>query len=251
MLWLPDRKELAYFDVRIEHEPLDAYRADFADAPPHRLVGEATPTYLHWPGALEHIADSVPEVRLIAVLRDPVARAWSQYWYNRTARMVESRPPHVAFEENPRGYLEPGRYAAHLDRLLEHFAREQLLVLTLDEMVADPVETFRSVCRHLGVAEVVPPDVGRPRNQAYAVRWPFLRRQMLRFRLWKRLPFRLGHRLEAWNRAPLQVPPLPPELASSLRAVFAEDEAALERLLGRPLPWRSGRSAEQSGAGPS
>ncbi|HEU5082086.1 MAG TPA: sulfotransferase [Acidimicrobiales bacterium] len=236
-LWLPARKELGWFDVRWAREPLDAYRADLAAAPPGTLAGEATPTYLHAPGALERIAELVPDVRLVAVLRDPVARAWSHYWYNRAARLVEDRPPEEAIVGKPADYLEPGRYGAHLRRALGLFAAEKLHVLTIDDLAADPAGSFRDVCRHLGVPELVPVGVGTARNQAYAVRSPWVRRQMLRFQLWRRLPWQLGHRLDEWNRRPLSVPRIPDALAAELRRWYAADTADLEDLLGRPVPW--------------
>lgn len=236
-LWLPARKELGWFDVRWRREPLEAYSAELAAAPPEALVGEATPTYLHAPGAVERIASCVPDVRLVAVLRDPVARAWSHYWYERTARLAEDRPPEEAILGKPADYLEPGRYAAHIRRVHAHFDPAQLHVVLLDELVADPAGTYRDVCRHVGVAEVVPDDVGRARNQAYAVRSPWLRRQMLRFRLWRRLPRGLGFRLDEWNRVPLAVPPMPDELRAALRLWYAADTADLESLLGRRVPW--------------
>lgn len=46
-----------------------------------RTTGEASPYYMYHPAAPERIATTLPEVKLIAVLRDPVERAWSQYRY--------------------------------------------------------------------------------------------------------------------------------------------------------------------------
>ncbi len=236
-LWLPQRKELGYFDVRWRREPVESYLAEYASAPPDVLVGEATPTYLHVPGAIDRIADVAPAVRLVVALRDPVARAWSHYWYNRTARLVEDRPPEEAFADDPDEYLAPGRYAQHLRAVLERFDRSQVYAFTLDDMIADPGATFRDICRHLDVAELVPEHVGRARNRAYSVRWPVLRRQMVRFRLWRRLPFRLGFRLDEWNRLPLDVPPMPADLRARVADHYAADTADLVTLLGRHVPW--------------
>src|SRR5512139_536133 len=80
---------------------LDWYRSLFAGAAPGQLVGEDSTTYLASRRAPERIARLLPSVRLIAMLRDPVARAYSNYWHNvRRARTARS------FEETLR--LEPG-----------------------------------------------------------------------------------------------------------------------------------------------
>lgn len=239
-LWLPREKELGFFDVRWS-EGLDVYRGRFARAPADRLVGEATPTYLHAPAALERMASVVPEVRLIASLRDPVDRFWSHYWYNRAARRIESRSAEEILEVTSPQYLEPGRYGHHVGRAQELFDPSQLCVVVLNDMRTDPDATYRSLCRHLGVDERVPEGVGIARNGSYSLRFPFLRRQMLRFRLWRRLPLDLGFRLDEWNRVPLRPPAMPVELRTRLRAFYAIDTAELEERLGRRVPWGAGR----------
>lgn len=235
-VWIPYRKEMSYFDIRWRREPIERYAADFADAPAGTFRGEATPTYLHVPGAMGRIAEVLPAVRLVAILRDPVERAWSHYWYNRAARLVEDRPPREAFAEDPDEYLRPGEYGANLRGVLDHFDREQLHVLTLDELKTDAAGAFQRICRHLGVDEHGVSDRDA-RNQAYTVRWPRLRQEMRRFRLWKRLPFRLGFRLEELNRVPIEVPDVPGDLRRELAEHYADDTDDLARLLGRAVPW--------------
>lgn len=236
-LWIPPEKELGFFDVRWQHESMEAYGARFAAAPPDRLVGEATPTYLHAPGAMERVAAEVPAARLVVLLRDPVDRAWSHYWYNCMARLVEHLPPDEAFARKSAEYLGPGDYASHLRRVHGLFDPEQVLVLVLDDLAADPAGTFAEVCRHLAVPEIVPPDVGTTRNSSYRVRSQWIRRQMYRYSLWTRLPGRLGFRLEEWNHVPFRAPPIPDHIRDGLRAHYADDTSALVDLLGRHVPW--------------
>ncbi len=144
-------------------------------------------------------------------------------------------------------YLGPGRYGAHLHRVHEVFDPDQVLVVDFDLLVADPAGVYRAVCRHIGVDEVVPTDVGRTRNQAYSVRSPRLRRQMLRFGLWRRLPFGLGFRLDQWNRIPFRTPPMPTDMRHRLRDWYADDTRRLEAILGRPVSWSpSLQQAEQT-----
>src|SRR5438128_3640412 len=90
---LSRQKETHFFD----DETLDWARPDYAryhamfDAPEGRPCGEATPIYSYWPNALERIAAYNPAMKLILLLRDPVARAWS-HWRMEYARGAERQP---------------------------------------------------------------------------------------------------------------------------------------------------------------
>jgi hypothetical protein len=156
------RKEVHHFDRR--PQPIARYRAFFPrrsvlDAVAARtgcaLTGEATPYYLFHPAVPARMHAVIPDVRLIAVLRDPVARAISAYHH--AVRMGdERRPIEVALDpaaaevlapasdaswyDAPRcparlhGYLARGRYAEQLERWLAVFPREQLLVTESDAL---------------------------------------------------------------------------------------------------------------------
>ena len=237
MVWIPRRKELGWFDIRWRDEPIEAYEADFAEAPAGAVLGEATPTYLHTAGAIDRVLDTLPGVRLIVVLREPVARLWSHHWYRRNAQLVDDRPIEQILADSPRDLVEPGRYGAQLAHLFERVDRDRVLVLFTDDLAADPAGTYRRVCRHLGVDEVVPAGVGEVRNASYVVRYPRLRSLMLRLRLWKRLPFGLGYRIDEWNRTPFRTPPIPADVEARVRSLYADDTALLTRVLDQPVPW--------------
>jgi len=135
-------------------------------------VGEASATYLFHPRAPERVHNFDPRMRLIAVLRDPVDRAYSHYqmehrWGREQLsfedaldreealapeleRMV-AEPGYESQEAIDCSYVARGRYAEQLERWLERFPREQLLILTSDELLADPGRSMETVARFLGV----------------------------------------------------------------------------------------------------
>ena len=82
-IFFPDEKELHFFNARPDR-PLSAsdYERCFASSDSDHLLGEATPNYLFDEDASVRIHRTIPEARLIAILRDPVMRAWSHYWHN-------------------------------------------------------------------------------------------------------------------------------------------------------------------------
>lgn len=167
----PSFKEVSFFDRHYAHGER-WYRAHF---PARRAaaVGEASPSYLFHPLAPERVAQLLPDVRLIALLRNPVDRAFSHYQHEAAL----GREP-LSFEEavdregeRMRGevermlrdssyfsypwwnhtYLGRGLYADQLERWFAAFPREQLLVLLTDELAQDAAGTYRRVLEFLGV----------------------------------------------------------------------------------------------------
>lgn len=253
--WLSDHpevfvsrnKELHFFsrDERYA-EGLAKYGGHFVEATSDQRAGEATPSYLFNADAPGRIAEAVPRATLFALLRDPVDRAYSQYWYNRT-RGVESRSFEEAvdaeladpgLESTPANlaYLTVGRYLPQLERYAALFPREQLHVLLFEDLREDPRSLFVEVCRRLGVDDaLVPASVGSVFNPSHTIRSEGLRRQMMRFRAWDRLPRRIVRRIDTWNRAPMEYPPLDARLRRRLDEVLADDMARLAAWLDRDL----------------
>lgn len=126
-------------------------------------VGEASNAYAKYPfhlGVPERMAGCIPDVRLIYTVRDPVQRIRSHY-RTRAREGSEKAPIERAIFENPI-YLDYSRYAMQLDRFLEHFPREQLQVITADDLRGDRLSTMREVYGFIGVdPDVVPADLDR------------------------------------------------------------------------------------------
>lgn len=165
-LALSREKELHFFDDETQDwaaPNYDAYHARFDD-PAGRPLGEATPIYSYWPGALERIASYNPAMKLILVLRDPVERAWS-HWRMEYARGVERESfarcirqgRQRLFDAEPWGfhrefsYVERGFYGEQVERILTLFPREQLLILTSAGLESDPAVALASVRAFLGL----------------------------------------------------------------------------------------------------
>ena len=169
---LSDAKELHFFDDESRDwaaPDYAAYEARFPD-PAGRPCGEATPIYSYWPGALARIAAYNPAIKLILVLRDPVARAWS-HWRMETARGAETRSfgwciregRQRLFDTDPWGhhrafsYVERGFYGEQLARVFELFSRGQVLILKSEALRADPAITLDEVRRFLGLGPAPAP----------------------------------------------------------------------------------------------
>ena len=155
------RKEVMFFD-RHWSRGVDWYARHFQEAG-DRVPGEVTPGYLFHPEAAARIASVVPDVRLFALLRDPIARAESQYRFF-VKEHAHQGGPEAFLAEHPNA-IARGNYHAQLQRYAAHFSPEQLLVLTFEEFVADPVTGMQRIFRHVGVDDTFrPPSAGERRN---------------------------------------------------------------------------------------
>lgn len=223
-------KGLYYFDENFERGerwyrsffPTAASRALAARRTGHRVVaGEAAPYYLYHPLAPERAHALVPDALVIALLRDPVERAYSHYKERRKngtepldfAAALGAEPQRLAGEEarirrepgyrsvahRHCSYVDQGRYAPMLERWFVAFGRDRVLVFPSEELFADPQGVFDAVVTRLGL----------PRQ-------------------------RLEHP-DQYNAEPDRN--FPPEIRAQLTEQLAPDVAAVEALLGRSMPW--------------
>lgn len=244
---LPDA-EAHFFSHRFDRG-LDWYRRTLAGAPPCVVIGEKSPSYLTDPAAPARIADALPDVRLLAVLRDPVDRAYSHYWHNRRlakeslsfseAIAVEAARVATAettVERERYGYAAGGRYVEHLARFDARF-EGRLLVLVFEDLRSDQAAVVDEARQFLGLGPASDrlSGAGDP-----VVRNAFVtyRSQRLR-RFARRLPRPMAAAVFRLNRRTTSYPPLDPGLRRELAAEFRTGDDELALRLGRPLPWTS------------
>ena len=170
-----DKKEVHFYD-RNFHKGRLWYRAHFPLAVRHRravITGEASPYYLAHPHVPARIAATQPDVKLIAVLRNPKTRALSHYQFSvRRGREPLTFAEALEHEEaritegwerllvdadydakNYRfySYKHRGRYAEQLRRYFDYFDRSQLLVLTSDALKTQTRASMERICDFLGI----------------------------------------------------------------------------------------------------
>ena len=153
-VFMPKIKELDFFAEDMNWKRgLDWYCHQFAGAPREATaLGEASTVYTKFPryqGVAERMARVVPDVRLIYVVRHPVDRIRSHYEH-RVASGAETAPIEVAVFDNPI-YMDYSRYALQVDQYLEHFPREQLLIVSSEELRHHRESTMRRVYDFLAV----------------------------------------------------------------------------------------------------
>jgi sulfotransferase family protein len=238
---------------RAEYEELfDAARGEQA-------LGEASTHYLYEPKAPVRIKELVPDMKLIAVLRNPVDRAFSSYQHL-VRDDLEPLDFGPALDAEPGRitenfallyrYVDAGRYTEQLERYESLFPEEQLLVLLHDDLRTDPEGTCRQIFGFLGVDDSFVPKRAEDYNASGVPRHRYMHRLLnpstaTKRRLWSLTPSRIREPLldlqtRMVNRN-LQRQKIPPEEQGRLREVFRDEIGRLEQRLDRDLAhWLDG-----------
>jgi hypothetical protein len=154
------RKELHFFDhpERFDNGA-EWYRRCFprlsSKNGQRSITGEATPYYLFDPPVAKRMAEIVPQARLIALLRNPVDRAYSHYQMQ-VKRGTEPRTFEEAIEQQHSSYVSRGIYVDQLLRWFEVFSKEQMLILKSEEFFERPIETLKVVLTFLDLSDWQP-----------------------------------------------------------------------------------------------
>lgn len=253
------KKELHFFD-RFYHRGMKWYQKQFHVEAQHAQVGESTPVYMYDGVVRSRIASDLPHIKILVILRDPVARAYSHFWHSRRfdqesaatfeealaaepLRLQEIReqvqqPDADGFEgwtyQKVRpsywwSYTDRGRYVDQLEDLERLFGRDRILVLTLEETKQDPEHQISAALEHIGIDPALHRNYELPRRNTYS---KISREESRRLR-------------EEGKSIPSEAtegsyPPIQPGTREKLMDEFADYDLRLKKWLGRDtLPWRS------------
>lgn len=158
------------------------YRSLFGgDAVAAKVLGEKSTSYMDRPEAPGRIARLLPDARLVFVLRDPVERAISNYWFSvesgvetvsmevafRSERERRDRFDRARFSTSPFAYVERGRYIEHLERFEEHFPVDRMSLILFEDLIADPTAVVTRLLSQIGLEPSLAPVADpRPLNSA-------------------------------------------------------------------------------------
>jgi hypothetical protein len=229
----------------------DRYAQLFRDAPAGALRFESTPFYLWDRASHRRIAAAVPDAKLIAIIRDPIDRAfsnWTHLWADGLepesdfVRACRAERRRVAAGWAPFWrYLELGQYGAQLQNLFRYFDRDQVQVLRYRQLIDAPAQTLDELCRFLGVATGIVsalPDANVGRWAAPGTLNTVLRRTIRTGalagayappKIWRSAQRPL---LAALQRGAAPRPRLTPEQRAELVGHYTADNALLCELLG-------------------
>ncbi len=185
---------------------LEAYQALFQNAGNAIAVGEASPLYLAWSDkAAPNIHRHLPDVKIIAILRQPVERAYSHYLLFRS-NDVEKRTDFLdAFtNDTEHEYKKQGFYYELLLPYLKWFSRDQILICLYDDLRDNPVRLMQDIYGFLGIRHTFVQDVS-------------------------------FHSMKVDKAGVSHTSPLTPKLRTRLTQIYHDDIQDLSRLLDRDL----------------
>ena len=134
----------------------------FAGAKDEIALGEASPNYLfHYKSSVERILKYVPEAKLIAILRNPIERAYSDYLMHIRDEIGEQLSLKAEIELRPRSsfLLKKGFYSTQLQYYFEHFDKSQIKIYLYDDLKANSVKLMQDLYKFIGVDNSFYPDM--------------------------------------------------------------------------------------------
>jgi hypothetical protein len=263
-VYIPPIKEVGFFANDANwRKGVEWYEKYFENAEEGVLLGEATPTYLQAPEAPERIAHVCPEARLLVMVRDPVERARSHYWFRRRYGKEDRELQEAFWSEIDRypdmgdeDYLiPPALYATNLERYVNTFEEEQIHVVSLCQLSSSPRLTLREVQHFVGL-EPQPLDLphenqsSAPRSYIYRdlvqklVEYQGLTKKVIKFVTTRSLRRRVMDFMHKVNMEKKPKPDIPNTIKYELYNILKSEVKITEKVFGVGLKseWKNGAS---------
>jgi hypothetical protein len=260
-IFMPSQKELHFFYKDGDYEQGKAFYAEYFDGASNDVIcGEASPTYLTKGYTLDasgahqwqpeddsavRLKETYPDMKIVLSLRHPAKRVHSFFWrvvwqghehaisleQAIEAELMGERKP----EETPLCPLYLSHYKTHLEHWFQHFPKENILILIMEEWTKDPAGAIAKIEEFVGAkpSGLVNEDI-QATNQGRRVAHPFLEpltriapKSKIMRKLTRKFLTKQGYE------------PLSDETLEKLAKVFSEDIDYLEGVLGRKIEvWR-------------
>ncbi len=267
-VFLPTQKELHYFS----YEKLKAntngpgdeltlsklcsselhYLAHFKAVANQKAIGDISPSYLYY-ATQNQIKATLGDVKIIAMLRNPIDKAYSQYMH-----MIRDQYETLSFyeallqeqERRVQGWSDIWRYAEsslYADKLADFmlcFGAENVHIILFDDFIAEPQKVMKATMVFLGIDACMPINTQEIYNRTGDVRSKVIARFLSRSNIFKELikkctpdAWRIRMRLKIMDANTSSKPAMDLSARSYLHKYFKDDVAKLEGMLGRKLNW--------------
>lgn len=260
-----EQRECSYFFSDEEYQSgydacLSKYFPEQAHPPAVFLAKHVFTMYR--PEAVARLKTHSPEAHIFALLRDPIKRAYSSFWYSRRRgwdpaesfeKAIEwetQRPAKIDnwLADRDRMHLRVGIYYPHIERLIESFGQDKVHIFLTDDLAQDAAAQCRAIYEVIGIDPAFVPDLTREHNPAAAARSQAVARTVagvlksrnpvkrtIRRFIPHGLARRARHALLSINEKPFTPPPMHDDTRRRLADYFAPHNQKLEKLIGRDL----------------
>lgn len=237
-------KEIHYFGDLYEDQSIAWYESLFKGSE-NKLKGEFSISYMYHPCAAERIFKHYPDTKIIAMVRDPIARTYSDFQhFIRKGDVAKNYPFSEYIKDDEK--LKYGYYSTYLDPFYALFPKENILVLVLEDMQHDLAACYRKIFEFIGVNDIdfLPDGVAEKRNQG--INYRFLKLENILVRSYRFMARRgltgFAERLKRsgvaqfvrkMNAKAEPLPDMDNESRQKLSEFFEEEHRKLAKLLGR------------------
>ena len=239
----PGDKALQDFSIT----DLAAYQTEFEQVSNELARGEACPSYLYLPQTATNIKKYIPDTRLIAILRNPVERAYANFLHI----VRDNREPHqdfaLALKDEPTRiahnwewfwhYIQLGYYGAQLQRYYQIFSSSQIKVYLYEDLKEKPIALLQDIFRFLEVDDTFIPDMAIRPNKSGTPKNKILHHFLTKpnpLKTWLKplFPAKIRQKIQHQN---LTTPQIDPEVRQELRELYREDILQCQDLIDREL----------------
>ena len=243
-------RELHFWNRKGQYQDgagLNGYLENFAEAKPNQIKGEKSPSYLVSKEAPERIHKHFPEVKIIAILRNPIDRAYSAYWHGRRVGAIETS---TTFGEAVRNYkvnqgkpygdmVTAGFYSQQIARYLNFFPLKQLHVISFESTLTQSGDELHGVLKFLLPNSAIANEESQlafpKRNVARASRFPKLNEAIFKSKF---LSYSTKSRISKKSLVELKVPEMLEDDRKFLQDIYGGENQALQSILGKNFGWK-------------
>lgn len=234
-------REIHFFDEeKFYLRGREWYESLFADASNQPAIIDKTPSYSYNPVCAPRMYELLPNAKLIWIFREPVSRAYSNYWHSasrgweRLSFEDAIRRERERYQQDIyRGYLRRSIYAEQVERFLDYYRKQEMLFLLFEDLKSRPEAVLAELCKFLGVEQDKIRTERDRRNNVTSRPWSRRVEWAARRAFGERLPYRVIHRIN--KRPSTGYPQLDPSLKRELKAFFVPHNRLLGDLIERDL----------------
>jgi len=160
-IFMASVKETHFFSQHYE-QGVDWYQGQFSGCKNERIIGEFSTSYLMDKSVPERIHTVLPQAKLLFILRNPIERAYSNYWFSLSLGTQvggSSFSDVIHSEEGYKKYIVPGFYYDHLLEFLKYFDQSQIFIMFTENLKRQPLNEIQRCYEFLGVDPSFQPDI--------------------------------------------------------------------------------------------
>jgi len=157
-VFMPEKEPMSCFDCHY-HKGISWYKKHFRKQDEEKAIGDESPGYIKHPLAPKRVAETIPNTKIIFCLRNPIERAYSQWWTAENAWTSTTFERALKRHSTNDVFITPGYYNYHISQWEKYFDKDQIKIKIFDDFVKDNKAYIQDLYEFIGVNKNYIPDV--------------------------------------------------------------------------------------------